>query len=75
MITVSDLQPFTYYKSSDNRRGFNLANIVDGPMFHEEYVQLIEFGEPRTRPIKVDLKTFLNEVNNGRLIKFVPAVQ
>lgn len=67
MITIHELEPFTYYRSGN--RGFLL---VDLPTKDFKDIVLLEFGRPRSQPVRYDVEEFLNLVNQNKLQKFIP---
>lgn len=71
--TIHDLEPFTYYRTSDYKRGFLLANIV--PDEGWRYVVLLEFGKSRNEGVRHNLDEFLQLITDKKLIKFIPKTQ
>jgi hypothetical protein len=72
------IEPFTYYKSSDNQRAFLVAD-VDDPKTNffsppEGRVVLIEWGKTRREPVYHNLAAFVALVEEGKLILFTPSL-
>lgn len=71
--TLQDIEPFDYVKTKDNKRGFLIVNIYDGKDW-DNTIEMIEFGKPRNRPVRIDIEKFLNMLNSTQLMKFIPKI-
>jgi len=70
MITIKDLQPYTYYRYGE--RGFLLVDI---PLKEFTDVVLLEFGKPRSQPVRYEADEFINLVNSNKLQLFTPSTK
>ncbi len=73
------IEPFTYYRSADNRRAFLVADVADPEVhFFVEgvgRVALIEWGKTREQPIYHPLPMFITLVLNGAMVPFTPTIK
>lgn len=70
-INIKDLDPYTYYRSLKQNRGFLLVDIRPGESWGNNVV-LIEFTKTRHEPIFKAIPEFIDLINSGELEKFTP---
>lgn len=72
-----NIQPFTYYRTADNRRAFLVTDVQD-PTLHatvkpdEARVVLLEWGKARASPEYRKLDEFRRLIEEGKLLLFTP---